>query len=147
MRAEINLQDHYTFSSTARHHTFYQDTGTAIGGKDKGPTPKEYLLASIIGCSGMDIVGLIKKFRQNVTDLKISAEADQTDQHPRVFKEVMVHVEVKGEGLDAAKLKEAVDLSFTRYCGVSAMVAKVVPIKYQLTINGEKFATGEANFD
>lgn len=147
MRVEINLQDHLTFNSKARHHTFIQDTGTANGGKDRGPTPKEYLLASIIGCSGMDVAGLIRKYRQNVTDLKISADADQTDQHPRVFKEVMIRFEITGNDLDAEKLKEAVDLSLTRYCGVSAMVSKVVPIKYELFVNGEKTATGEGHFD
>ncbi len=147
MRAEITLQDHFTFNSSARQHTFLQDASTASGGKDKGPSPKEYLLASVIGCSGMDVAGLLRKYRQNVNDLKISATADQTEKHPRVFKEILMRFDVSGEDLDNTKVKEAVDLSLTRYCGVSAMINKVVPIKYELFINGERSAEGAAHFD
>lgn len=147
MRAEISLQDHYTFSSSARQHTFLQDASTANGGKDTGPSPKEYFLASVIGCSGMDVAGLLRKYRQNVSDLKISATADQTEKHPRVFKEILMRFDVAGTELDNDKIKEAVDLSLTRYCGVSAMIIKVVPIKYELFINGEKTAEGAAHFD
>jgi putative redox protein len=106
------------------------DTSTEAGGPGTGMNPKKMLLASLCGCSGMDVVEILTKMRVSFSRLEIEAEAEQTSEHPKVFKYInMVYrADITGEDLD--KLKKAATLSHDKYCGVSAMLAKHCNINY-----------------
>jgi putative redox protein len=147
MRAEITHSGNFTFESKIRDHAFFMDTQIAAGGDNKGPTPKELMLAGIIGCTGMDIVSLLKKHQMVPTTLKISGDAEPRSAHPRVFTGVSILFEVTGDHVDPARLLEAAELSLTKFCGVSAMVSKVVPIKYDVKLNDKLIGQGVAKFD
>lgn len=145
MQIETKHLEGYTFESKVRDFTILMDS-SGLGTKAAGPTPKEALLAAIMNCSGMDVVGLLKKHKVDYKTYEMTANAEQTAQHPKVFIQVDLCYRFTGENLDLEKIKEAVDLSMTRYCGVSAMVSKVVPLYYVVMVNGEIEHRGEAKF-
>jgi putative redox protein len=118
---------------------------TAPLGTDAGPSPKQLLLMSVLGCTAMDVIALMRKHKQNVTEFNVSGEGNLTETHPKIFKELNLIYDLHGE-IDPEKAKEAVRLSMSQYCGVSAMVSKAVPIRYTVKINGAVIAEDHARF-
>jgi putative redox protein len=145
MRVEAIYQGGFEFQASNGRHQVVMDSKAPLG-KDHGQTPKELLLAAILGCSGMDVAGLLKKYHLAPSKFTMSASAEQTDGHPKTFTSVQISYFLEGEGLDSEKIKEAVHLSMTKYCGVSAMVAVSVPINYTIAVNGKEIASGRAEF-
>ncbi|MBE3590074.1 MAG: OsmC family protein [Firmicutes bacterium] len=111
-------------------------SGEVEDGESVGPTPKELLLVSLAGCTAMDVASILTKMREPLRALRVSAEADQTEEHPRVFKAFHIVYEAEGEGLDADKVLRAVHLSQERYCGVSHMLKKAAPVTFEVRVNG-----------
>lgn len=115
-------------------------------GKGQGFTPKELVLAGIAGCTAMDVIALLRKTKQDVQSFEVECDATPTSSgHPVTFQEVNVIFRLKGT-IDSSKLLDAVTLSQTQYCGVSAMMSKAVPINYSVFLNGENIGTGQAQF-
>lgn len=115
-------------------------------GEGKAPTPKELLLAAICGCTGMDVVGLLKKHKQPVDSFSVEAESKVHEGHPAVFTDVELAYRLTG-AIDRKVLIESIQLSQTKYCSVSAMVSKAVPIRYQVFLNSEPIHSGSAKFE
>nr|HPI40459.1 OsmC family peroxiredoxin [Pseudobdellovibrionaceae bacterium] len=90
-------------------------------------------------------VSLLKKFKEPFTKCNVSAETSLTQEHPVIFKEVHLLFDVQGASeLKPEQLLKAVNLSMTKYCGVSAMIAKAAPIYYKVNINGSEVGSGQA---
>ena len=102
-----------------------------------GFSPKALLLSGLAACSGIDVVEVLEKMRVPFADLKIEVEADQTDEHPRVFKDIHIMYIIKTEEENRDKVKKAIELSLEKYCGVSAMLKKNSKIRYTITIQYE----------
>lgn len=119
------------FDSRLGNHTIRMDTMPEMG-DDSGPTPKQLVLAGLAGCTGMDVVSLLKKMRVEYDSFEIYTEADLTEEHPKVFSEIRLVYRFKGENIDQAKVEKAVNLSKDRYCGVSAMLKKNSPIHFRI---------------
>jgi len=119
------------FDSEIDNHTLRIDTGGVLG-DDTGPSPKKLLLASLAGCTGMDVVSLLKKMRVHITGFDMDIEADLTEEHPIVYSEIRLVYRFQGFNLDKAKVEKAVKLSQERYCGVSEMLRKNSPIHYRI---------------
>lgn len=134
-----------SFEFQSGSHQFVLDTKPPLS-KDLGPSPKEMLLASIAGCSGIDVASLLKKYRQSPTSLNITASAEARQEHPRIFGRIDLLFAFEGQELDSEKISEAVRLSMTQYCGVSAMVFQTSPIFYLVLLNGRQVAEGKAQF-
>ena len=135
MKTITKWVDALAFDATAdTGHTVRIDTSIEGGGLGSGMNPKKMLLGALNACSGMDVVEMLKKMRIAFTKFEIEAEAEQTEEHPKVFKSVhMVYrIDVKPEDLD--KVKRAVSLSQEKYCGVSAMLAKHCAINYTIEL-------------
>lgn len=115
-------------------------------GTGAGPTPKELALMGVAGCTGMDVVAHLRKHKQSLELFTVEAEAPVSDGHPAVFLDVLLVFRVQGAGIEPARLLEAVQLSQTKYCGVSAMMAKSAPIAYRVELNGEVIGSGKADF-
>lgn len=147
MRAEVTHQSNFTFETKIRDHVFKMDTQVSAGGDNKGPSPKEMMLAGIVGCTAMDIIALLKKHNMVPTKLSLSGDAEPRTSHPKIFTGVDILFDAEGDNISAEKLLEAAHLSLTKFCGVSAMVSKVVPIRYEVKLNGKKIGNGEAHFD
>ncbi|MCB0418651.1 MAG: OsmC family protein [Bdellovibrionales bacterium] len=114
-------------------------------GEDAAMNPKELVLAGVSGCTAMDVVALLRKYRQPADSFEVEAETTLTSGHPAIFEKVDLRFVVKGK-VEPEKLIEAVTLSQTKYCGVSAMIAKAAPIHYVIELNGEEIHRGNAHF-
>jgi putative redox protein len=147
MKATVTHTSNTAFETKIRDHVFVMDTQIAAGGENKGPTPKELLLAGIIGCTAMDVIAWLKKYRMTPESFKVSGDAEPRSAHPRVFKSVNIRFEANDPNIESSKLIEAVELSLSRFCGVSAMVSKVVPIHYEIHLNETIISKGSAQFD
>lgn len=110
------------------------DTTVEGGGLGSGMNPKKMLLGALSACSGMDVVEVLKKMKVNFTRLEISAEAEQTEAHPKVFKSVQMVYQINAKPGDLDKVKRAVSLSQEKYCGISAMLAKHCSITYTIEL-------------
>lgn len=111
--------------------------GNAIsidGNRKHGHGPKALLLSGLAGCSGIDVVEILKKMRVEFSDLEMVVEADQTDEHPKVYKDITITFRIKTDTANEDKVRKAVELSLDKYCGVSAMLKKNSPIHYKLEI-------------
>jgi putative redox protein len=103
---------------------FKIDAGPDDGGDGMGLRPKALMLSSLAGCSGLDVVGLIKKMKLDVHDFKIDTIAELTDEHPKYYNTVRIEYHFYGPNLDKKKLQRAVNLSVDTYCGVMEMFRK-----------------------
>jgi len=96
--------------------------------------PKALLLSGLAGCSGIDVVDILEKMRITFAELTIDAEAEQTEEHPRVFKDIQLTYFIKTSEENREKVVKAIELSLDKYCGVAAMLKKNSKINYTLTI-------------
>ena len=127
MKAAITWDHGLTFEGTAdTGFTVNMGGSTAVGGDDDGFRPMELILTGLIGCTAMDVISILKKKRQNVTNFRVTADADQADGHPHVFTNIGIHYIVEGHNIDAAAVERAMQLSETRYCPAQAMLSQVV---------------------
>lgn len=116
-------------------------------GNESAMTPKELLLAGVAGCTGMDVTALLKKYEQKVDKFTVQADAvEEEGSYPTIFNKITLIFQLSG-AIEAEKALEAVHLSQTKYCGVSAMISKVVPIYYTVEINGSQVGSGQASFN
>jgi len=121
-------RDH-EFTSSLDHNTIKID-----GARKNGFGPKALLLAGLGGCSGIDIVDILKKMRVDFSEFSIEVKAAQTDELPKVYKDIYIAYKVKTDKDNEEKVRKAIDLSLEKYCGVSAMLQKNSPIHYTLEI-------------
>ena len=131
---ETEWNDGMAFTSTISDHKIIIDAEEEFGGKNKGPIPKPLVLTALCGCTGMDVVSLLRKMRVDFTGFKITAKAEIADEHPKVYTKIDLLYEFKGKDLPPDKLKKAVDLSQERYCPVSAMLRKACKISYEIKV-------------
>lgn len=145
MKAEVAHINAMTFIARMGKHEVTFDT-KAPAGKDQGASPKEMLLSSILACSGMDVASLLRKYKMTPEKFSMRAEATPRDEHPRIFPRIDIAFAIDGEGLDLEKIKEAVHLSMSKYCGVSAMINATSPIHYVIELNGKVVFADQAGF-
>lgn len=127
-----------TVTTWKKKHEFESKQGGNLikldGNKEQGFSPKALLLSGLAGCSGIDVVDILGKMRVKFSDFTIGTEATQTDEHPKVFKEVQITYRIKTDKANEEKVRKAIDLSLEKYCGVSAMLRKNSPVNYKLVI-------------
>jgi len=109
------------FESTNEGGNIDLDGAKEVGGNGNGLRPKELMLTSLAGCTGMDIVSLLKKMRAEVAEFTIDVEANLTDEHPKYYDKVKVIFNFYGSDFKKDKIEKSVKLSEERYCGVMEM--------------------------
>ena len=105
------------------------------GGDGNGMRPKALMLASLAGCSGLDVASLIKKMRLKVDDFRIETDAELTDETAAVYHSVTIRYVFSGKELEKEKLEKAVNLSVEKYCGVMKMFEKFAEVKIEIIFN------------
>jgi len=130
-QVKTTWKENMAFDSQIDKHTIRMDAAGLLG-DDTGPSPKKLLLASLAGCTGMDVVSLLKKMRVPFTNFEMDIDADLTEEHPKVYSEIRIKYRIFGSQLSKEKVKKAIDLSQDKYCGVSAMLEKNSPIVYTI---------------
>lgn len=131
---KINWLENMSFSANVNGHEVLLDAATEVGGENKGPRPKPLLLAALAGCTGMDVVSILKKMRVDSFEFNVIVDGDVSEEHPKQFTGMHVIYEFKGKNLPADKIEKAVSLSEERYCGVSAMFRKAIGITSEIRI-------------
>ncbi|HBG86375.1 MAG TPA: osmotically inducible protein C, partial [Marinilabiliaceae bacterium] len=115
-------------------HKLVLDATPEVGGEDRGPRPKPLVMVALAGCTGMDVVSILKKMRVEIEGLEIKVEGNISEEHPKTFTELKLIYEFKGKDLPMDKLKKAVEMSDEKYCGVSAFYKKAVPLSYEIRL-------------
>ncbi len=122
------------FESEVNGHKLVLDAAKEFGGEDLGYRPKPLVMAALAGCTGMDVVSILKKMRVEYDGLEIKVEGDVADEHPKTYTALKLIYEFKGKDLPMEKLEKAVALSEETYCGVWAMYKKAVPVTYEIRV-------------
>lgn len=120
------------FSSTINDHTLTTDAGIADGGNNEGPGPKRLMLASLAGCTGIDIVSILNKMKVVFSDLQIETEGTLSEEHPKIYNHVKVVYKIKMAEEDKVKMEKAVRLSEDKYCGVMAMFKSFAKVETEI---------------
>ena len=135
MKAKIKwIKDAEFVGESGSGHSVLMDGPPEFGGKNSGVRPMEMILLGLGGCSAFDVVLILKKSRQDVTDCEVELHADRAIKDPKVFKKIHLHFIVKGNDLKEAMVKRAVNLSAEKYCSASIMLSKVVDISHDFEI-------------
>jgi putative redox protein len=133
--ADVRWAGRMTFIGKAgTNHLVPMDTSPEFDGDDSATKPLELLLISLGGCTGMDIVPLFRKMRQDVTAVELNITAERSEEHPRIYTRIDLEYVVTGKALEEKKVKRAIELSQEKYCSVSAMLKKACPVNYTIRI-------------
>jgi len=138
MEGKVIWNDGMSFTGKLDGFDLIIDADEKVGGENLGPMPKGLTLISLAGCTGMDVISILKKMRVEVDSFEVSTQATLTEEHPKKFKTIKVTYELKGNDIPFEKVKKAVTLSEERYCGVSATLKSSVEITNEIFINGKK---------
>lgn len=134
-KLKADLIGNMAFEMNLDGHTLITDASKEIGGEDLGPRPKALLLSGLIGCTGIDVVSILNKMKVEPDSFSIEVEAEESEDHPKVYTKIHLIYKFKGNNLPKDKLERAVSLSQEKYCGVSAMLEKAAPITYEVVID------------
>lgn len=139
MKARIKWVDNATFlAESGSGHAVVMDGPPDMGGRNLGPRPMEMMLLGMGGCTAFDVVHILKKSRQEVTDCVAELEAERAETEPKVFTRIHVHFVIKGRDLNDAKVRKAVELSAEKYCSASIMLGNAgVAISHDYEIINE----------
>ena len=139
MSTKVRIKWHgdMAFAADVNGFAIRMDAAPEAGGQDMGPRPKPLTLAALGGCTGMDVVSILEKMRVQLDSFDMKIEAEQTDEHPRVYKKIHIVYTFKGKDLPLEKIQKAVDLSQDKYCGVSAMLRKAAAVTYEIEVLSE----------
>jgi len=110
------------------------DAKKAVGGHDLGFQPLQLFAIGLVGCTGMDVISILQKKRQEVTAFEVSAEIERANEHPKVFKKIILEYKVTGRDIDRQDVERAVELSETKYCPAQAMLQETVEISHKIVI-------------
>ena len=131
---KIDWLENMAFKTEVNGHEMVIDASSEGGGENRGPRPKPLMLVALAGCTGMDVVSLLKKMRVEVESFSVKVVGNVTEEHPKHFDAMHVIYEFKGKDLPMDKLVKAVNLSDEKYCGVSATLKKGIKITHEIVI-------------
>jgi putative redox protein len=133
MKSKVTLKEGMNFIGDLDGHEVSIDADAAVGGQDKGPRPKGLMLTSLAGCTAMDVISILRKMKVEPDEFSVETEAEVTDEHPKVFKNIKIIYRIKGD-VPRDKAEKAVSLSLDRYCGVTDMLRKAAPVDFEIII-------------
>jgi putative redox protein len=122
-------------AETGSGHALVVDGAPEAGGRNLGPRPMELVLAGTAACTAFDVVWILKKARQPVTDCVVEAEAERAADDPKVFTRIHLTYRVSGKGLKRAQVERAVKLSKEKYCSATLMLAKTAEISFEIAMD------------
>ncbi len=130
MKARLKWIEGMSFvAESGSGHALVLDAAPDIGGRNLGPRPMELLLMGAGGCSGIDVMLILKKARQDVVDCVVEIEAERAESDPKVFTRLVFRYRVSGRALSRSHVERAVALSKEKYCSASVMLGKTAAIE------------------
>lgn len=135
MKATLNWKQGMTFLGSADSgHVIQMDAGHSVGGSNNGVRPMEMIALGLAGCTGMDVISILQKKRQHVTQFDVQIHADRSADYPKVFTRAIITFVVVGKSIDEDAVLRSIELSATKYCPVHAMLEQAFPIDMQYEI-------------
>ncbi len=135
MKARIKWIEQASFvAESGSGHAVVIDGAPEHGGRNLGVRPMEAVLMGVGACTAFDVVSILKKSRQRVTDCVVELEADRADQPPKVFTRIRMVYRVSGTDLDPSRVERAVTLSAEKYCSATAMLRDRVDIHHEVIV-------------
>jgi len=135
MKARIKWVEQVSFlGETESGHAVLMDGAPAAGGRNLGPRPMEMLLLGAGGCTSFDVISILKKSRQAVSDCYVELSAERAEEDPKVFTKIHMHFVVKGKDIKSEVVERAVKLSAEKYCSASIMLGKMADITHDFEI-------------
>ena len=135
MKGTVTLQEGSTFEGVAGSgHRVTMDVAPEVGGRNLGLRPMEMVLLGLGGCTAIDVLHMLRKGRQPITDMRVELDAERADDVPKVFTKIHLHFVLTGAGLDPHKIERAINLSASKYCSASMMLNKTAEITHDFEI-------------
>ena len=135
LEAKVILMKDMQFSGTSTSgHILTMDADDRFGGHNAGFRPMELLLVGFGGCSGMDVISILRKKKQQITAFEIKVKGERSDTDPKIYKEINIEYVVTGRDVGKESVERAIFLSLEKYCSVGATLAKAGTIKHSYTI-------------
>jgi putative redox protein len=135
MKCRVKWLDHMSFvGESGSGHSVVMDSAPESGGRNMGVRPMEMLLLGLGGCTAFDVVSILHKSRQQISDCEVEIEAQRADEIPKVFTSIHLHFIVSGRNLDENKVDKAIALSADKYCSASRMLEKSATITHDFEI-------------
>jgi putative redox protein len=135
MKARVKLTEGMTFvAESGSGHAVVVDAAPDIGGKDLGPRPMELVLMGTGACTAIDVMHILRKARQPVTDCVVELEAERANEDPKVFTSIKLRYIVTGRGLATAQVERAIKLSKEKYCSATIMLAATATISFEFEV-------------
>ena len=122
------------FEADINGHKLIMDTNSDGGGHNIGPSPKKLLLVALSGCTGMDVVSILKKMRVDIDKFSVEVQGDVADEHPKRYTKMHVIYKFTGKNLPLEKLEKAVKMSEETYCGVEALYRMAIIVTSEIKI-------------
>jgi putative redox protein len=119
-------------------HALVMDGPPDAGGRNLGPRPMEMLLLGMGGCTQFDVLLILRRARQTVTDCVVELTAERSDSDPKVFTHIHAHFIVSGRGLSEAKVARAIELSASKYCSASIMLGATATISHDYELRDDE---------
>ncbi len=140
MKHEIESQwmGKMQFNALVNGHTLIMDAPERVGGEDNGPIPKPFVLTALSGCTGMDVIALLRKKEKQLHEFNLKVSGEISKQHPIEYTSANLVYEMKGEAEDEQAAFDAVMYSQEKICGVSSMLKKIMPVTWQIIYNGKE---------
>ena len=137
MKHEIESQwmGKMQFNALVNGHTIIMDAPERVGGEDQGPIPKPFVLTALSGCTGMDVIALLRKQGKQLTDLNLKVSGEISKLQPIEYVAAHIIYEMKGSAEDEQAALDAVMLSQEKICGVSSMLKKIMPVTWEVVYN------------
>jgi putative redox protein len=129
VRATLETGMRFDVETGSGHHIIL-DAAEQNGGEDSGPRPMEMLLVALASCSGMDIITILRKKRQDITGYELRVHGERTEVHPKIFVDITVEHIFTGRNIRPEAVERAIELTEERYCGASAMLGKTAILKH-----------------
>lgn len=135
MKARVKLVDGITFvAESGSGHAVVVDAAPDVGGRNLGARPMELVLMGTGACTAVDVMLILRKSRQAVTDCVVELEAERASEDPKVFTRIRMHYVITGKGLAPAHVERAIKLSKEKYCSATQMLAKTAEIEFDYEI-------------
>lgn len=124
------------FNALVNGHTVIMDAPERVGGDDLGPIPKPFVLSALSGCTGMDVIAFLRKWNKPVDDFNIKVSGEISKQPPIEYVSIHVVYEFKGPEAHRQAALDAISESQEKYCGISHMLKKIMPVTWDVYYNG-----------
>lgn len=131
---DLAWTDKVAFTGDMDGHKITVDATEQSGGSDLGPRPKKLMLTALAGCTGIDVIMILKKMKVEPEAFNVIVEADVTEEHPMHYIKMNVIYQFKGKDLPMDKLEKAVKLSESTYCGVTAAYRKAMEMTWEIRV-------------